>query len=121
MSQTRTLTEEKQALLARMQSSRMAYRRMLLGTEETQTVTDNLQSGNTSFPKSHTVRWIRDHPFLTALAVAALAIGPRRIVRVTRQRAPVLTSTVRRHQNKVKLAVGIGTALARMLGKRRPW
>jgi hypothetical protein len=118
VSPTSSLADEKQALLAKMQASRVAYRRMLLGTDDVETVIDNTQQA-TSFPKSKTVRWIRDHPYLSLLAIGALVIGPRRIVRIAARRGKTATSMVIRNQNRVRAALGIVTAIARLIGRRR--
>lgn len=123
MNQNRSLTDEKQALLAKMQASRVAYRRMLLGVdaEQTSSVVD-AQSPDV-FPKSNTVRWIRDHPYLIVLGVAAAVLAsrraPRQAVQSAIHRGRAATSTFVRNQNKIRTAIGIATAVARFIERRR--
>lgn len=122
MNQNRSLTDEKQALLAKMQASRVAYRRMLLGVDVEQASVVDAQSSDT-FPKSKTVRWIRDHPYLIVLGVAAVAVAsrraPRQAVQSAMHRGRAATSTFVRNQNKIRTAIGIATAVARFLERRR--
>jgi hypothetical protein len=106
MSTVRSLEQERQAILDRMQLRREAYRRMLAGGEDFQMVTasrgdkpnGSAYAGNggetagttvytytqvpDAFPRSRMMQVVSRHPLLCALGVAAvLAIGPRRIVR----------------------------------------
>lgn len=109
MSTVRSLEEERQAILDRMQLRREAYRRMLADGEDFRTISlghNEKPNGGAlvrtdenarhlprttaqtytrapeGFPRSRLMRVVGDHPVLCALGVAAvLAIGPRRIVR----------------------------------------
>jgi hypothetical protein len=113
----RSLAEEKEALLARMHASRVAYRRMLQGVDDTTTV-EETRSPN-AFPRSKTIRWIRDHPYLSALAVAALVIGPRRIARHTVRGGKAAARKVSRNRDWIRIAFGVATTVARFAGRRR--
>ncbi len=151
MSQNRSLADEKAALLAKMQASRVAYRRMLTGEEPEAETVARLHASSAAFPKSHTVRFIRNHPYLCTLAVLAVAVVSVRkarkavsatahntgviaasTVRTTTQRTPVgltlrnaihkgrtAAATIRRNQNRLRLAMGAATAIARYLQQRR--
>lgn len=115
-----SLEDEKQALLNRMAASRVAYRRSLLGTDTVTTI-ENTASAN-SFPRSKTLRWIKEHPYLCMLAVAAVAAGPRRIVRTARGAigyASAASSTVARNQNRIRVALGIASGITRLIAMRR--
>lgn len=117
MTPHRSLAEEKEALLAKMQASRVAYRRMLQGVDDTVTV----EAGRppNAFPRSKTVRWIRDHPYLTAMAVAALVIGPRRIARTAARGGKAAAGKVSRNRDWIRIAFGVATTVARLAGRRQ--
>lgn len=115
-----SLADEKQALLNRMEASRVAYRHSLLGTDTVTTVEDT--AGANTFPRSKTLRWIREHPYLSALAVAALVAGPTRIVRTARGAigyASAAGSIVTRNQNRIRVALGVASGITRLIAMRR--
>lgn len=116
-----TLSEERQALLAKMEASRVAYRRVLQGTEEERHAVQDVATAGV-FPKSKTVRFVLDHPYLCAVTIAALLVGPRRIVHGARHaadRAAPVTSAFMRHQGKVRMALGMAATVARIIARRR--
>lgn len=124
MSPPRSLAEEKEELLARMQASRVAYRRMLLGADTPQYAsTQEVTPVNDTFPRSKTVRWIRDHPYLIflglATAVLATRPAPRLAVRSAFYKGKAVSSALSRNQNSIRIALGIATALARFIERRR--
>ncbi|MBI1890097.1 MAG: hypothetical protein HYS18_05595 [Burkholderiales bacterium] len=118
MSPHRSLAEEKDALLAKMEASRVAYRRMLQGTDEVVTAVDTTRQAYT-FPRSKTFRFIRDHPVLTAIAVAVLIVGPRRSARTAMQGGRAIATTVSRNQNRLRIVFGVATTIARFAASRR--
>lgn len=116
-----SLGEEKQALLAKMEASRVAYRRVLQGVEEERHAVQDVVTAGV-FPKSHTVRFILDHPYLCTFALAALLVGPRRLSRGAQHAARRVTpaaSAVMRHQGKLRLALGMATAVMRIVARHR--
>ncbi|RJG01581.1 hypothetical protein [Noviherbaspirillum sedimenti] len=118
-----SLSEEKQALLERMQASRGAYQRMLLGQDENEAslVAD---APVNSFPKSKTVRWIRDHPYLTLLGLTAVVLAsrraPRQAARSLLHKGGNAAMALSRNQQAIRSAIGIVALLARAIDKRRP-
>jgi hypothetical protein len=112
----RSIAEEKEALLARMQASRVAYRRMLQDTDDATAA--HSRSPN-AFPRSKTIRWIRDHPYLTAFAVAALVIGPRRVARTAVRGGKAAAGKVSRNRDWIRIAFGVATTVARFAGRRQ--
>jgi hypothetical protein len=122
---TPSLSDEKQALLAKMEASRVAYRRMLMGTDTAQAAIEDVRPVGT-FPRSHTMRFIQDHPYVVLGALAAVVaiplLGPRRIARTARTTAyksRAATSVVMRNQNRIRLAITLATAAARFISQRR--
>src|SRR4051812_39002559 len=79
MKHAHSLEEERQALLEQIHASRDAYRRMLMQSdalEEKKTESRmSLISKDTGFPRSMTMRWIMQHPYLCAAAVTAIVIA----------------------------------------------
>lgn len=117
-----SLSEEKQALLERMQASRGAYQRMLLGQDEN----DAPMAENpalSSFPKSKTVRWIRDHPYLTLLGLTTLVLAsqraPRQAARSLLHKGGSAAMALSRNQQAIRSAIGIAAMLARAIAQRR--
>lgn len=124
MNQNRSLADEKEALLAKMEASRVAYRRMLAGTDtKTQHAVIQDVTATNEFPRSHTIRWIRDHPYLTGLAVAAIVLLPQRRVRQAAKtvlhKSSAAGSTIARNQNTIRVAIGLATTALRYLANRR--
>ena len=122
MNSHHSLNDEKQALLERMQASRAAYRRMLSGQEEIEmSVTEELPAN--TFPKSKTVRWIRDHPYLTLLGLTGVVLatrrGPRQAARSLVTRGSHAATTFSRNQQAIRSAIGIAAMLARTIAQRR--
>lgn len=126
-----SLEEERQAILQRMQASREHYRHMLRDQPEVHANPHHPEGRHAvyavdrnEFPRSKTMRWIAQHPFLCAAAVAALiVIGPGRIVRGAAKggnAAPAFTA--RSHLNIDTLA-RIATAIASVVQHlpTRPW
>lgn len=85
-----SLDEERQSILARMQVSREHYRRMLLNQEEVHinpahpegrhAVYYNL--GGDDLPRNPALRWIGQHPILSAAALAVIvALASSRVGR----------------------------------------
>ncbi len=122
MIQNRSLADEKQALLAKMQASRVAYRRMLLGVDTDNATVIDVEPLHV-FPKSKTVRWIRDHPYLIALGITTLVLAsrraPRQAVRSAVHKGSAATSVFLRNQNKIRSAIGVVLAVARFIERRR--
>lgn len=90
MKNNHSLEEERQAILQRMQESRQHYRHMLRDQPEVHVNPNHPQGWHAAyavaddqFPRSKTLRWIAQHPFMCAAAVVALiAIVPgRRLAR----------------------------------------
>ncbi len=130
MNQHPSLADEKQALLAKMQASRVAYRRMLLGAETQEYATvEEIRPAN-SFPRSHTVRFIRDHPYLIGLAAAVIVAAsiPRSRQTVTQalrqtarkgRNASAMMSMAVRNQQRIRLVIGFAATALRFIQQRR--
>ncbi|QAU34045.1 hypothetical protein [Janthinobacterium sp. 17J80-10] len=123
MSSHHSLTDEKQALLERMQASRTAYQRMLLGQDEKELPLAETLATNNVFPRSKTMRWIRDHPYLTLLgltgAVLATRPGPRQAARSLVHRGSGAALAFSRNHQAIRSAIGIAAMLARAIAQRR--
>lgn len=122
MSSHHSLADEKQALLERMQASRTAYQRMLLGQDEKPLpVAESIPASE--FPRSKTIRWIRDHPYLTLLgltgAVLATRPGPRHAARSLLHKSRGTVAAFSRNHQAIRSAIGIAAMLARAIGQRR--
>jgi hypothetical protein len=94
-----SLEQERQALLEQIHASRQAYRRLLTeaDAEEFAHETNALYSDPAQgFPRSMTVRWIMQHPYLCASIVigAVVLIGPGRIGRTVRDNRATLMTTM---------------------------
>jgi hypothetical protein len=117
-----SLNDEKEALLARMQASRRAYQRMLLGEDEFVEPV-KLQPPANAFPKSKTITWIRDHPYLTLLgmtvAVLATQRRPRQAARIVLQKGGSAAKSFSRNHQAIRTAIGVVAMLARAAGQRR--
>ncbi len=121
-----SLNDEKQALLARMQESRGAYQRMLLDKEEKTRPLAQDPPLNT-FPKSKTIGWIRDHPYLTLLGLATVVLVTRPAPRHATSQAArsllhkgnVAASAFSRNHQAIRTALGIATMVARAVAQRR--
>ena len=77
-----SLEEERRALLAQIEASRTAYRRMLTGTVAPDSASSTAVFSSTEhasvFPRSRTVRWVMAHPVTVAAGVALLVwVAPR--------------------------------------------
>lgn len=122
MSPRNSLSEEKQALLDRMQASRGAYRRMLLGEDEIETPPVQTLPAST-FPKSKTFRWIRDHPYLSLLGVTAAVLAsqraPRQAARSLIHKSGLAAGAFSRNHQAIRSAIGIAAMLARVISQRR--
>jgi hypothetical protein len=133
MRQAPSLEEERRALLAQIESSREAYRHML---HPRNTVTESPASGAARhlqaaapFPRSATMRWIMDHPYLSALAVASVVImlrPPRRMMaRAPKVRGPLLkgatamAAMLLRDPSKLRMAGNLFTAGRNFIRQRR--
>jgi hypothetical protein len=128
-----SLEEERRALLAQIEESREAYRHML-HPENTPAGSDasgrpgDLQATE-PFPRSATVRWIMDHPYLSALAVASVLImlrPPRRMMaRAPKVRGPMLkgltamAAMLLRDPSKLRMAGNIFSAGRNFIRQRR--
>jgi hypothetical protein len=117
-----SLSDEKQALLARMQASRGAYQRMLLGQEEVETPLKQPPPVH-AFPKSKTIGWIRDHPYLTLLGLTAVVLAtqraPRQAALTVVHKGGAAARTFSRNHQAIRTAIGIVAMLARVAGQRR--
>lgn len=84
-----SLEEERQSILARMQVSREHYRRMLLNQPEIHASPAHpaghhavYELAGPGFPRSQALRWVAQHPLLTAAAAATvLALLSSRVAR----------------------------------------
>jgi hypothetical protein len=116
-----SLNEEKQALLAKMEASRVAYRRMLQGGDAPRAT--HVEPVPDTFPRSHTMRWIRDHPYLTAAAVLAVVVmakrGSREAVGRVARRGAGASSALVRNRGRIQVAISLASALARYAASRR--
>ncbi|OGB27015.1 MAG: hypothetical protein A3I66_22285 [Burkholderiales bacterium RIFCSPLOWO2_02_FULL_57_36] len=78
MKQHTSLEDERRALLDQIHSSREVYRRMLTQSDkpEHKTVEGNIVDVSRAerFPRSMTMRWIVQHPYMSAAAVVAVAL-----------------------------------------------
>lgn len=76
MKQNTSLEDERQALLEQIHSSREIYRRMLTQSDKTENTTIEGNIVDVSrverFPRSMTMRWIVQHPYVTGAAAAAV-------------------------------------------------
>ena len=82
-----SLEEERRALLEQIAASRAIYRRMLTESPTTsQAESYPRPTMPADFPRSHAIRWIKNHPWLSACGLAALLwLGPgRRLARRAR-------------------------------------
>jgi hypothetical protein len=79
MKHAHSLEEERQALLEQIHASREAYRRMLMQShtfEGKNTESHmSLVGKDTGFPRSMTMRWIMQHPYLSAAAATAILVA----------------------------------------------
>ena len=79
MKHAHSLEEERQALLEQIHASREAYRRMLMQSDAYEGKNTenhlNLVGKDTGFPRSMTIRWIMQHPYLSAAAATAILIA----------------------------------------------
>jgi hypothetical protein len=119
-----SLQEERDALIEHIHASRSAYRRMLtdINTTEEQKFdneTARLAPQQKDFPRSMTMRWITQHPYLSAFAVAGVAalvvIGPRRAVRTVAGRAAAVkqSAVVRRSGPVLGALTAVATSMLR--------
>jgi hypothetical protein len=120
-----SLEAERQAILARIQSNREQYRRMLMENPDAQTHGTYLHSsehpaGSAQSSYGHyghsfadyrdirhnpAVQWVKEHPLLCVAAVAAvIAIGPRRIAKTLVSGGGALTALTLRNQANVDMA-----------------
>jgi hypothetical protein len=117
-----SLSDEKEALLARMQASRGAYQRMLLGQEASPVPVKQSPPAN-AFPKSKTIGWIRDHPYLTLLGVTVAVLAtrrkPRQAARTVLYKGGAAARAFSRNHQAIRTAIGIVAMLARATGQRR--
>lgn len=79
MKHAHSLEEERQALLEQIHASRESYRRMLMQSdalEEKSTESHmNLVGKDNGFPRSTTMRWVMQHPYLSAAVATAIVIA----------------------------------------------
>lgn len=122
MNSNLSLADEKQALLAKMEASRIAYQRMLLGTDQQHAAVEHAISGST-FPKSQTGQWISAHPYLTLLGIVAVAMAtrpaPRQAARTVWHKGQRVSSLLSSNQNQLRMAFGIATALGQYIARHR--
>lgn len=79
-----SLEEERRALLEQIHASRDAYRRMLTEQDMQEAAAENrlhALNGTGDFPRSSTIRWIIQHPYLTVAAVAGAAVAAPKLAR----------------------------------------
>lgn len=81
-----SLEEERQAVLERIHASRASYRRMLMEVDEIEEArvqhrVHNIAGNDPDFPRSMTMRWLVENPYLAVAAVAAVAVGAPLAVR----------------------------------------
>lgn len=118
-----SLNDEKEALLAKMQASRGAYQRMLLGEDEVVTPVVKGPPPANAFPKSKTMTWIRDHPYLTLLGVTAAILAtrrkPRQAARTVLHRGSSAAQAFSRNHQAIRTAIGLVAMLARAASQRR--
>ena len=125
-----SLEEQRDALLARIHTSRDAYRVQVHAVDAGKP-TPSLQQmmrepDKHPFPRSQTMRWLLGHPWLIAGGVAAVAIiGPRRTVNGIARVGPLVNSAAAmvtmtlQDPAKMRMATrGIAT-LANMVRSRR--
>lgn len=122
MSTHHSLTDEKQALLARMQASRTAYQRMLTGEDEGQAPAITPLPEN-AFPRSKTMRWVKEHPYLTLIGLSGVVLASRRSSRqaarsIVRKSSGAAGAFSRNHQ-AIRSAIGIVAMLTRAIEQRR--
>lgn len=117
-----SLSDEKQALLARMQATRGAYQRMLLGQEDAGIPLKQPPPVH-AFPKSKTVAWIRDHPYLVLAGLVTVVLAtrrtPRQAARTVIHKGGNVARTFSRNHQAIRTAIGIVAMLARAVGQRR--
>lgn len=124
------LEEQRDALLARIHTSREAYRQQMHAVElkaaEPAAHALLRDTQTHPFPRSQTMRWLLGHPLIIAGGVAAvLAIGPRRAVNGVARVGPLvsgaaglLTMTLQ-DPAKMRVAARGIAALANMVRARR--
>lgn len=117
-----SLNDEKEALLARMQASRGAYQRLLLGQEEPVAPVRQVAPAN-AFPKSKTISWLRDHPYLALLGVTVAVLAtqrkPRQMARTAVHKGGNAARAFSRNHQAIRTAIGVVALLARAAGQRR--
>ena len=121
-----SLYDEKKALLAHMQATRTDYRRMLEQVDKPDVEPDRpaLQLQSAPFPRSATLRWMFDHPYVCAIGVAALVWSrPVRIVNSPKvhaiaDRTAALTATALRIQSQVLIAAKVLATVRQFLAPR---
>lgn len=116
-----TLEEEKRALLARMQSSRAEYHRLLTHSDARPTAPpDRSPTTPEGFPRSMTMRWIIDHPYaLVFAAVAVVALGRSRLARTAFDRVAMLAQAAMRVQARAQIAVRMISMVTSFIRQRR--
>jgi len=115
-----SLEEERQAILDRMESSREHYRRMLLNEPEAHVSEHHPEGRQVShvmvyeeFPRSRAMRWMIQHPFLCATAVAAIVVaGPLRITRTAMKGGKAAGAVARRSPSKIEAIARLAMAAA---------
>lgn len=124
------LEEQRDALLARIHTSREAYRQQLHAVDvapPAPTMHELMDNTHTHpFPRSQSMRWLLGHPLIIAGGVAALlVIGPRRVVNGVARVGPLvsgaaglLTMTLQ-DPAKMRVATRGVAALANMVRARR--
>jgi hypothetical protein len=94
MKHSPSLRDERDALLEQIHASRATYRRMLAETDasdqnDTESHGHNISIVN-KFPRSMTMQWIKQHPYLTASAAAAVLLIAPRVVRAVAKRTAAM-------------------------------
>jgi hypothetical protein len=82
MKHAHSLEEERQALLEQIHASREAYRRMLMQSDAHSDAFEgknteshmSLVGKDTGFPRSITIRWFMQHPYVCAAVAAAIVV-----------------------------------------------
>lgn len=118
-----SLEEERQAILQRMRESREHYRHMLRDQPEMHVNPNHPQGRHAAyavdsneFPRSKTMRWIAQHPFMCAGAIAAvIVIGPGRIVRSAAKGGNAATAFTARTHSNIDALARIITAIANIV------
>jgi hypothetical protein len=121
---SQSLEEERQKILERMQASREQYRRILMDQPQVVVNTHHPVGHHAVYavpmkptPQNNALRWVAQHPMISAAGVAAvaaavIAIGPKRIARVAVQGSNTAANLTLRNPSNIDAITRLLTLVA---------